>query len=514
VVWNHGKGSTIIAASEPVKFGRWNHLAVTYDADTRRLALYVNGEPAATAAEVRSTSFKTISVGRRESAKEFQLIGDVDDVVVYDTALTQEEIVILDAGQKLERRPVLHWDFESVKRHEVTDVTGRHQGRFVGIKADSHVNEDGFNGHGLSLRNALALNQADQERLDLARARLNVIDAQIPESIKVMTAQAGTPVDLPVHIRGSHTNPGKDVVRRTTPRVFDSHLPPITVDRQSNGRVELAEWIAHSENPLTARVMVNRIWQHHFGVGLVRTPSNFGRRGESPSHPQLLDWLAKEFVKNGWSIKHMHRLIMTSAAYRRSSDRHAAATETDADNRLLARFPIRRLEAEAIRDSLLRVSGELEPGSPGSLMDSPNMKRVAMTPVDPVYDSRRRGVYLPMIRVRGYEMFSIFDVSDNGQHVAARPQTMVAQQALFLLNNPFVIERAKAVAARISSRNQADAANINWLHRLMFGRNASAVESKLLNAHLQSLRKSQSEADAWQHLVHSLICSNEFIHLR
>ena len=516
VVWNHGRGTrhTIITAREPVELGQWHHLAVTYDADTRRLRLYVNGEPAASANNVATTPFSTIGVGRREAAKEFQLLGDVDEVVVYDTALTEEEIVILDAGQKLAHRPVLRWAFEKTKGDLVIDSEGRHDGRLVGLKAEANIIDDGFEKQALTLRVGRVLNAAEQKRLDRARDRLKAVNELMPTSIKVMAAQAGKPVDLPIHIRGNHTNPGREMIRRTTPVVFAANLPSMRVARESSGRLELAEWIVHPANPLTARVMVNRIWQQHFGSGLVRTPSNFGGRGEEPSHPELLDWLAQEFVKNGWSIKHLHRLIMSSKTYRRSSDAHAEAAERDADNRLLAHFPIQRLEAEAIRDSLLATSGELKSGSPGNLMKSPNMKRVGMTPVDPVYESLYRGVYLPSIRVRGYAMFSIFDVSDTGHHVASRPTTMVAQQALFLLNNPFVIERAKQVAARILSRKESDAENIGWLHRLMLGRSPSPEESKLLNHHLQRLRKKRAAGDAWQALAHSLFCSNEFIHVK
>ena len=516
VVWNHGRGTrhTIITASEPVELGQWHHLAVTYDADTRHLRLYVNGEPVADARNVSTTPFTTIGVGRRESAKEFQLFGDVDEVVIYDTALTEEEIVILDANQKLAHRPVLHWGFEKTKDDLVIDAEGRYDGRLIGLDAQSNVIEDGFERKALTLRGGRVLNAAEQYLLDRARNRLAAINKSMPASFKVMAAQSGKPVDLPVHIRGNHTNPGKELIRRTTPAVFAPNLVPVKVDHQSNGRLELAEWIAHPDNPLTARVMVNRIWQQHFGHGLVRTASNFGGRGEEPSHPKLLDWLAKEFMANGWSIKHMHRLIMNSDVYRRSSDPNDLAAEKDADNRLLAFYPVRRLEAEAIRDSLLAVSGELKTGSPGSLMKSPNMKRVGMTPNDPVYQSPYRGVYLPNIRVRSYAMFSIFDVSDTGHHVARRPTTMVAQQALFLLNNPFVIERAGKVAARVLARKESDADNIDWLHRALLGRRATAIESRLLKSSLRRLREKHAEAETWQALAHSLFCSNEFIHVK
>ena len=516
VVWNHGGGAghTIITSPKPISYGDWHHLAVTYDAETGRLALYVDGEPAASASNVASTPFSTIGVGRRESAKQFQLIGDVDDVVVYDSALTQEELVVLDAGQQLEQKPVLSWDFESSDASHVIDSAGQHNGRFVGIQPDSNIITDGYRGNGLSLRTGHVLNKADKQKLAELRSRLKTVNTVMPSPKVVMAVQADQPVDLPIHIRGNHTNPGKEVISRTTPQVFEGTLPAIEVADDTNGRLELANWITHRDHPLTARVMVNRIWQHHFGTGLVKTSSNFGARGEQPSHPDLLDWLAEEFIASGWSVKDMHRLIMTSDVYRRSSKRHASAAMHDPDNRLLAHFPVQRLEAELIRDSLLSISGELTAGSPGNLMQSPNMKRVAMTPTDAVYQGPYRGVYLPTVRVRGYEMFSIFDVADNGQHVAVRPQTLVAQQALFLMNNPFVVERAKQIAVRVTDRGQSDAESIEWLYHLMIGRNPSPTESQLLLDYLQEQRTFLSDQAAWQALAHSLICSNEFIHIR
>lgn len=512
VVWNHNRNFTIITAPRPVSRSEWHHLAVTYDAESRRLALYVDGEPSASAEDVSTTPFRTISAGRREAAKQFQLIGDVDDVIIYDTALTQEEIVLLDAGQQLAHRPILHWDFDAIANDQVVDVVGSHASHFAGTNAQSAIVDDGFRGQALSLRPRDASSHVDNKQLADIRSRLQEIGRLMPEPVKVMAVQSGTPTDLPIHIRGSHTNTARRSVARTTPVAFASHLPPIVVDKMTNGRLELANWIADPRHPLTARVMVNRIWQHHFGVGLVSTPSNFGTRGEKPSHPKLLDWLARRFIESGWSVKKMHRLIMMSAAYQRSS--HVKSGVTDAELRLLANHRIRRLDAEAIRDSLLTVSAELRHGTPGSLMTSPNMKRVAMTPNDPAYDSLYRGVYLPAVRVRGYEMFSIFDVTDNGQHIAARPQTMVAQQALFLLNNPFVSARVNRITERVMDYPGTPAEKISWLFVLLFGRDASTVEKELLLSHYRNVDSQQPASTAWQSIVHSLICSNEFIYLQ
>lgn len=240
-------------------------------------------------------------------------------------------------------------------------------------------------------------------------------------------------------------------------------------------------------------------------------------------HPDLLDWLANEFVASGWSIKHMHRLIMNSATYRQGSRSEPGLIDHDPENRLLGRFSIRRLEAEAIRDSLLAVTGELDRTIGGSLFKAENMKRVTMLPTDSVYGSFRRSVYLPSVRVRSYQMFSIFDVSDSGQHVAQRSQTMVAQQALFLMNNPFVIDRSKALADQLMSRSVSFEERLDWLHQILYGRRVTEQEILTLSAAFVVLTENEKaesadsravELTAWQHIIHTMFCSNEFIHIR
>lgn len=528
IVWNHGSQShTIIVAPKPISFGRWHHLGLTYDAASQQLRLFVDGGVAATASDVATSQFSTIGVGRREASRQFQFHGDIDDVRVYDAALSEVQVQELFQRRTPAVRPLLHWSFDQVRvDHVVDEAPGKFDGRLVGVSAETAIVEDGAVGAAFSFN---ALNDARQpeavhdRQIAELRNKVQELEAATPSATRVMAVAATHPVDLPVHLRGSHLKLAGAPMARSTPKVFADALSPVSVPPAENGRLQLADWIASPRNPLTARVMVNRIWQHHFGAGLVRTPSNFGTRGEQPSHPELLDWLAGEFMANGWSIKHMHRLIMNSATYRQSSRHHATAARRDPDNRLLARYPIRRLEAEAIRDSLLAVSDELDLGVGGTLFTSANKQRVTMSPVDPVYDSSRRSVYLPSVRVRGYAMFSIFDVSDNGQHVAARPRTMVAQQALFLLNNPLVMQRSQVLAERVSQQTGSCADQVDWLVRRVYGRPASEAETSTLAAAFAALSASapanrQGNGDtsvfAWQQIIHTMICANEFIHIR
>jgi hypothetical protein len=266
--------------------------------------------------------------------------------------------------------------------------------------------------------------------------------------------------DAPIHLRGSYEQLGPRVPRHF-PRVLAGDEPsPI---RKGSGRLELAQWIACADHPLTARVMVNRIWQHHFEEGLVRTPSNFGRLGAPPTHPELLDFLAKQFVASGWSIKTMHRLILLSATYQQSSHASPESLRLDPENLLLGRMNRRRLEAEAVRDGLLAVSGRLnlKPGGPAEHDSS----------------SPRRMLYLNVSRGDRAGFAALFDGANASIHVEKRTLSTVAPQALFLMNNNLVAESARLLANRqeIAALDKPEE-RIQALYRLVYGRRATVEE--------------------------------------
>ena len=218
---------------------------------------------------------------------------------------------------------------------------------------------------------------------------------------------------------------------------------------EQDRRKALADWIASPQNPLTARVMVNRIWQWHFGTGLVETPNDFGRNGVKPSHPELLDWLAQEFIRSGWSIKHMHRLIVLSATYRQSTQHNADAAAIDADVRLLWRYPSRRLEAESIRDCMLAVSGRLNLKMGGRGFDLFNQRGglSGFTPIESFSgEGLRRMIYAHKVRRERDAVFGAFDCPDAGQSTARRIESTTPIQALNLFNSRFTIEQAEAFA--------------------------------------------------------------------
>ncbi|HTU90549.1 MAG TPA: DUF1553 domain-containing protein, partial [Gemmataceae bacterium] len=306
-----------------------------------------------------------------------------------------------------------------------------------------------------------------------------------------------------VFLRGNPNNPGPQVPRQFLEVVAGGKRQPF---RQGSGRLELARAIADRNNPLTARVLVNRVWLHHFGSGLVRTPSDFGLRGEPPTHPELLDWLAAALVDNGWSIKQLHRLILLSSTYQQASGGDPRLLEMDPDNRLLARMNRRRLDFEAMRDSLLSIAGRLDTTMGG--------RAVELT-TQPF--STRRTVYGFIDRQNLPGLFRTFDFASPDTSTPQRYTTTVPQQALFLMNSPFVIEQARHFVQRADVAAQTkDEAKINRMYQLAYGRAADADEIALGLRFLAEARKS-SEAKkeplplpAWEQYAQVLLLSNEF----
>jgi hypothetical protein len=272
-------------------------------------------------------------------------------------------------------------------------------------------------------------------------------------------------------------------------------------------RLALAEWLGSADHPLTSRVIVNRVWQHHFGTGIVDTPSDFGAQGERPSHPELLDWLASEFMSRGWRLKELHRLICTSRAFRQSSRPNAAALAIDADTRLLWRFPPRRLEAEAIRDSLLSVSGTLDPaaGGPGvNLYQSGRYGSEYRPKEDLGAGPWRRTIYL--LRVRGADdgLFKAFDVPDCGQVRPRRSESTTPLQALNLFNSPFIQQLAEHLATRVKREAGRDMPQqIERLYALMLSRSPTSTERAACVA--------AAEMEGLETVCRALFNSNEFL---
>ncbi|MGE3820613.1 MAG: PSD1 and planctomycete cytochrome C domain-containing protein, partial [Isosphaeraceae bacterium] len=298
------------------------------------------------------------------------------------------------------------------------------------------------------------------DRLESAKAEVKSLEESAPAIPEAMAVEEGTAADLKIHLRGSHLTLG-EVAPRGFPRVLaprDAEAVP-DLPTGSSGRRELAEWMARPDHPLTARVFVNRIWLGHFGQGIVRTPDNFGRLGEPPTHPELLDWLASRFVESGWSIKALHRLIVRSSTYRMGGRWDEQAAEADPENRLRWRFDRRRLEAEAIRDAILAVSGGLDRAMGSTRLNVKNHAYVNTTGATQraaLYDAGVRSVYLPVIRSGLYPVFQAFDFADPSVSTGMRDPTTVPSQALFLLNDGLVLRASSAWARRLLDRVDLD----------------------------------------------------------
>ncbi|WP_417396704.1 DUF1553 domain-containing protein [Gimesia chilikensis] len=360
-----------------------------------------------------------------------------------------------------------------------------------------------------------------QEKLTARREQKKKQEAALPVYPMAMSVSEQKPENLKVHLRGSHFTLGKEVPRQFLQIIEGEEQTPI--DDQHSGRLQLAEWLTSGSHPLTARVMVNRIWRWHFGEGLVRTPDNFGKLGERPTHPELLDWLAVQFVEQGWSIKEMHRLIMLSSTYQMSSEYNPELAARDPENRLLWRVNRKRLEAEAIRDSILKVCGNLDLEMGGSMLGVENRKYVTSTRnVNPVmYQTNRRSVYLPIVRSALYEVLQAFDFADPSVLSGNRVHTTVAPQALFMMNSDFIMQQTGDFAEQVLHETHLDrAGKVKLVYERVYSRPASELEVSRALAYLDQYRQEleplkmkpeEQEQRTWQSLCRVLISSNEFL---
>lgn len=338
--------------------------------------------------------------------------------------------------------------------------------------------------------------------------------AQLSEPAWTIAMTDGTAEDERLLIRGNHRKPGEAV-----PREFLVALQPVTRNGAlgpaegdaGSGRLELAECIAHPQNPLTARVMVNRLWQHHYGRGLVPTPDDFGKMGQPPTHPELLDWLAAEFIRSGWSIKHMHRLMLRSATYQQSSHlAQADFVERDPQNLWWHRMPVRRLEAEPIRDALLHLSGRLDDRlfGPSVLPHlTPFMEGRGRPGSGPLDGDGRRSLYINVRRNFLSPMFLAFDFPTPFTTTGRRSTSNVPAQALTMMNNPLVVQQTRLWAERVLARSADRDARIDRLYQEAFSRLPAPEE----RAAAVEFLGEQPDLSSWQDLAHVLVNSKGFV---
>jgi len=356
---------------------------------------------------------------------------------------------------------------------------------------------------------------AEYVRLSAALTKLPARVVEVPV-MEEMTQPRATHL----HLRGDFTKKG-GAVQPGLPAM----LPPLSaVSKRPMDRLDFARWLFNPKQPLTARVAANRIWQHHFGEGLVRTPADFGRHGEAPSHPALLDWLAARFMESGWDRKVIHRLIVESATYRQASVHRADLQRSDPENRLLARFPRVRLSAEQIRDSALTVSGLLNPrlGGPSVFPAQPAglyEERGQNTPGNSNFawknstgsDRYRRSMYTYWKRMMLHPVMAAFDAPPRQVCVAKRTITNTPQQALVTLNEPMFAEAAAALAQRLAKEwPKDDAAKLSAVFRICFARAPDAIERDSCLAFLKQER-THKPGDEWTAMASVLMNLDEWL---
>jgi hypothetical protein len=378
------------------------------------------------------------------------------------------------------------------------------------------------------------------------RAQRDALQDRLPEVPMAYAVAEGKPASARIQKRGEPFNLGEEVPRGFLPALGGG---PFAEGEVGSGRRPLAEAVASAKNPLTARVMVNRIWQHHFGKGLVQTPNDFGAMGRRPTHPELLDWLASRFIEDGWSVKKFQRRLIASATWQQrvqpalASEAGEAGTGSqeanvttddgagagraglvDPANDLLWSFPRLRLDAESIRDALLSASGRLVRGS-GGPHPFPPMKTWNWTqhsPFTAVYPTRHRSVYVMQQRIRRHPFFAVFDGADTNSSTGARMITTTPLQALFVMNDPFAHEQAEALAQRVAAAFPGNVvARISLAHKLLYGREATAAETSEAVVYLAGFRArlpaeqtpTEREASAWTSYARALMGANEFIFL-
>jgi hypothetical protein len=359
---------------------------------------------------------------------------------------------------------------------------------------------------------------------ELSKVRLRLSELLNPPNVeRAYAVSDGQGSDARLHRKGDLKNLGDVVPRGFLQILGGARLP---ANYKGSGRLELAQWIADANNPLTARVIVNRIWLHHFGKGIVPTPNDFGVRGLAPTHPELLDYLAAQFMAEGWSFKKMHQRLMLSHVYQLASrEQHVTATiaqSADPNNTYLRRFNQRRLDAEEIRDAMLAVSGALDRTINGAHPFPPerDWRYSQHNPFVATYEHNGRGVYLMQQRIRAHPQLSIFDGADTNAAIGERVPSTTPLQALFMMNDPFVHKQADLFAVRVGMAYADDAKRIEYACHLAFGRKPTAAELAKGLAYLRDVRADLTEINtpdealtraALASYLRVLLSSSEFI---
>jgi hypothetical protein len=342
-----------------------------------------------------------------------------------------------------------------------------------------------------------------------------------PYSLAYAVADAAKRGDAALQQKGDPAKPGPIVRRHFLTALGGAELP---AGDNSSGRLQLANWLLDRSDPLPARVMANRIWLNHFGKGIVPTPNDFGKQGKPATHPELLDWLASRFIAEGWSVKKMHRLIMLSRTYRLASTRDPELLAKDPNNELFGAYPRRRLDAEAIRDTILTLGGSLDSSAGGEhpFPSQVEWKFTQHNPFKATYETNKRSVYLMTQRIQRHPYLAIFDGADPSVSTPQRTTSTTPLQSLFFLNDSLIHEQAKRFAQRLVTERSDDGSRLELASEVAFARQAKPEEVERAMQFLTAVRAKLSEtvtspeeleAATWQALVRVLFRLNEFVYL-
>lgn len=366
----------------------------------------------------------------------------------------------------------------------------------------------------------------DKQRLVPLQQRLAELKKALPTLDQAMAADDGPVKLVAINVRGNHLQTAGEPLPRQVPQILQSATTSVHFPNEQSGRLELAQWLTDPRHPLTARVMTNRIWQYHFGEGLVRSASNFGLRGEQPTHPELLEYATNRFMAQGWSQKALHRQIVLSASYRMASDQTETGKTKDPDNRLLWRMNRRRLEVEPLRDSLLvvadgcdwRIGGQAEAIYGAKFEDTQETRTL--------HDAARRTIYLPVNRAALEEFFATFDYVDSAVSLEKRPVTTVPHQALYMMNHRLAMHAGYRVAQRLEQHSSDDLQRLAFAYAICFARAPTSVEITAAQDFLARQRGSLASTtgappenhtdkslEPWIRLCRSLLLTSEFIYV-
>jgi hypothetical protein len=366
--------------------------------------------------------------------------------------------------------------------------------------------------------------QSRRKAVKEAADHYDAIKDHRPGKLAWATDLVTAPPETHLLTRGNFGDPA-DVV---TPRPFAVLTPtdkPFTVqspsDKTTGRRLALANWLTASGSPaaaLMARVQVNRLWQSHFGTGIVATPDNFGLSGSPPSHPELLDWLAGEFIRSGWSVKHVQRLILNSATFLQTSEAAAECIAADPEDRLLSRFPLHRLDAESIRDAMLAVSGDLDATVGGPYVPTDRGKNGEVVVAESHAGAHRRSIYLQQRRTQVLSLLQVFDAPSIVFNSVRRPRTAMPLQALSLLNSDFVLARSASLARRLEQEEPDEEQRIARAYEVTLSRLPDSDEAATVREFLDAQSRVYDDAPdarhkAWVDLCQSLLASNEFLYI-